>query len=344
MKRILISHIDLDGVSALVVAKYLESIGKEHFDNYYALNYDFHKTDVWSEILTASEILMTDLSLPKDAVEEILSKGIKISIWDHHEAAKDLQDIVHPNFKMTYSENLSGGKLFLESYGFSLVGRIKQSLVEFVDLCDTYDLWKIDHPLWPRALGLNQIMYRYQNWKAQGLAAMDTFINTMLKRILIDNVFNFTESENFVIQEEMEKEDRYFDSAVKDLQLRKDAKGAFFGLTKLPGKISIVASRILQSEENSCLDYLIVCNSFKGLTGKISARSARGFNCNLLSFVKGHDAAAGGEITPDQIKMFWENENLVPAYKEDGETIMLIDSVTGEKIETEIPVEEITGA
>jgi hypothetical protein len=107
--------------------------------------------------------------------------------------------------------------------------------------------------------------------------------------------------------------------ALECMSLRIDRRGKFFAVFVLPGKISYVASRILEMYPD--LDYCFICNNFKTLSGKVSTRSSRGFVCPDLCMVNGHDAAAGGMLTPMDARLMLDDHDMVPLYKDDPEFI-----------------------
>ncbi len=269
--------------------------------------------------MMSEEIFFTDLSCNEEFLKKLLDAGKKVRIYDHHDSSSWLKDYSHPNLTVFHDLARSGAEIFFEEYYVPKYSRNKSSIIQFTKLAGTYDLWKLTDPLWETALSLNRILFRQYLWDKKGIDAAKPFITRQVAKLVENSVYEFNDSEKFIIQEELEKEDRYYDKAVASLRIRKDSKGLVFGVTSLSGKISIVASRILGSEKYGALDYLIVLNSFRGLNGKASARSSRGFDCTELSCFNGHTAAAGTEFTADQAKKFYD-EPLCLNYKADQKT------------------------
>ncbi len=318
MNRVLVSHTDLDGIGCIVVAKFFEALTKqESFDHYMSENYGLEeKPEVLEQLLMSDEIFFTDLSCNKEFLDKLLAAGKKVSIYDHHDSSLWLLEEHHPNLTVFHDLTRSGAEIFFEEYYAKKYNRNKASIIQFVRLVGTYDLWKTTNELWETALSLNRILFKQYIWDKKGVDAAAPFINRQTSKLLAESTFEFNDSEKYIIQEEIEKEDRYFDKAVACMKIRKDSRGKLFAVSSLPGKISIVASRILNHPDYEALDYIIIANSYRGLSGKLSARSNKGFDCTELSCFHGHTAAAGTEVTVDQAKRLFE-EPFAMNYKED---------------------------
>lgn len=317
MNRLLISHTDLDGLGCIVIAKFYEETKQDGFDHYISENYGFEeKPEIVEQLMMSDEIIMTDLSCNEELLTKLLDAGKKVEIYDHHDSSLWLLDYEHPNLKVFHDQTRSGAEIFFEEYYVPRYSRNKASIIQFTKLVGTYDLWKLTDPLWETALSLNRILFKQHNWDKKGVEAARPFIARQLKKLVENTEYSFDDSERYIIQEELEKEDKYYDKATSSIRIRKDTKGKLFGVTTLPGKISIVASRILNSEEYGALDYILILNSYRGMTGKASARSAKGFDCTELAMFNGHTAAAGTEFTADQAKKLYE-EAICLKYKEE---------------------------
>ena len=78
-KRLLLSHVDLDGISAIFLA---ETTGKKSFDCAYhkimSVNYNFEQDkELWAEILTYDIVHITDISVPEDFYQQLLDNDLK---------------------------------------------------------------------------------------------------------------------------------------------------------------------------------------------------------------------------------------------------------------------------
>lgn len=311
MRKLLISHTDLDGLGAIVLAKLYNDVLQ--FDDMICRDYDFELDEEQFEVLkTFNEIVIADLSMCKEKTEELRQLGIKILFFDHHEKANWLAEDPDAVFSM----ESSGTKLFWNSYVKTFIKRYPPIVEEFVTLVDTYDLWKQDDLLWEEAKNLNYLLYGTKNYnETDNIVASEKFIDLLEKKFRYQTNWYLTPREREIVDRSNKKEQEVFEKSMKNLQVRIDKKGKLFGLFPIASKISIVCSRILKEEEN--LDYIVAVNSWGGINGKLSFRSRNGFNCNDLEVAGGHSAAAGAMISADLALKVLEDPAYAFTYKED---------------------------
>lgn len=318
MRSLLISHCDLDGMGSPIVAICM-NLG---FTDIECHDYHFDLEEgVLDHLRTYDKIIVADLTLNESTHRTLLAEGKIVEVYDHHD-----------NEETGYVKNLPGSvldhercgtKIFFEDYACKQKSRYPALLGDFVELINTYDLWKEDSPLWEEAFSLNRVLYKYTNYneKTDKLKAARDFVDEQIKKIFSGaEKWFWTTYEAQAIESAKEMESVRLNQALDTMTFRIDRRGNQFGAFVLPGKISYVASKILGKYD--FLDYCFICNNYRSLTGKVSARSNRGFDCTNLASVNGHAAAAGGLITPAEAKLFLSDINQVPIYKDDPEFIV----------------------
>jgi oligoribonuclease NrnB/cAMP/cGMP phosphodiesterase (DHH superfamily) len=310
--KILVSHVDLDGLGPII----LETLFRKQlgFDAITNIDYGWEEDlNLVGEFSKYKEVVFADMSMSEMQYDWWKATEMDVKVFDHHETAKPL--IGKPDCVIDMER--CGTKIFFEEYVKPRISRYRPILNEFIDLVDTYDLWKLDSPLWPKALDLNRVMYKYAAWSATDFCNKHSrFINSLLRKLENDKVFIFTPTELRYIEESKAKEEDAFQRAKKTLKIRRDHWGRKFGVFLAWGKISITASRLLYEDDDG-FDYVIAVQDYHDEFGKLSIRSRRGgeFYCTDLSIFNGHIEASGCTITPEQAKAFYENDSLCFKYK-----------------------------
>lgn len=312
MKRLLISHVDLDGFGIIAIAKHFNN--KLNFTSIISEDYGFDDVpEKWDFVKTFDEVIIADLSVSKEKTEELRNLGIRVEFYDHHSTADWLAEDEFSSFDI----NRSGTKIFFEDYVVKRIKRYPAIIEEFVELVNTYDLWKQDSPLWDKAKNLNDVLYGLKDWdiKEGNIESLYKFFDLFEKKVENFDSWKETELEKRIIENATRRENEVYEKAKKMMQIRVDKKGKIFGVITATSKISLVCSRILKEQKN--LDYIIAFNTWGGLTGKLSFRSKNDFNCNDIGIANGHDVAAGGQISTEQSFQFLENPKLAFTYNED---------------------------
>jgi hypothetical protein len=110
------------------------------------------------------------------------------------------------------------------------------------------------------------------------------------------NEWFWTDFELKKINNAIEKETKQFNKSKSSLKKYTDDNGVRFGVTVAKSKVSLVALKLL--EQNEDIKYIAMINTYSGSWDKISLRSRteEEFNCNSFEQCKGHACAAGGEV------------------------------------------------
>ena len=315
MKRLLISHVDLDGTGSPVIAKLYFS---DYFDKVILRDYGFEEDpeDV-AYISSFDEIIIADLSAPEEFIDSLVAKGISVTIYDHHIHASWLNDKPYG----VYDENRCGTRIFWEEWARPKLGRYNPLVDHFVELVDTYDRWQQDSNLWNEAKALNAVLYNKTiDWDEKDAYVKFTpFIDRMCDKIRKSFAWFWTNTEKEWIMDAVNKEKAALDKALSIMKIRHDYKGRKFGVTALGSKISLVCSTILDMRED--LDYVVCLNLWKGLNGKLSFRSKRkDLDLNEFICCAGHAQATGGTVIPELAEKFFNDDSLCWAYR-DLETV-----------------------
>lgn len=313
MKKLIISHIDSDGLGSIIIYLYYKNknIKGLDFDSYILFDYGWEQLSENIDYVSSfDEVIMADISAPKEYIDRIRARGTHVRIFDHHLSSEWLKD--DPD--SIWDTDRCGTRIFWEDYARPLVGRYPRILREYVELVDTYDCWREDSELWSMAKDLNSVVYGLKNYKAGNeIDSNLEFIDTMLRRFeLYPNGWEWFAKEKKIIQESLKREEDLYRQATESMRIRVDTKGRFFGLITLPSKISLTCSRILK--EKPGMDYIVCINSYRGVNGKLSFRTKReDLDLNTLAGVHGHAAAAGAQVMPEDARKLWE-EDYVPVY------------------------------
>lgn len=309
----LISHIDCDGSMAVVVA-YLFNLIEDENDVYLMDYKDMFVDDEKTQSAVPlrddkSKVYYVDLNIAKPVYNAFTQYyGYENCLFlDHHQESLEFKDESN-----AIVNNKKCGTLLLFEY-LSKGKRVPGAWKEFAVLVDVYDRWLIDSPLREKAENLNRVMYRVMNWKSNSYyGKLKPFIDLQYKKLIsktgmTSGEFFFTDFEKHQIELAKEKEEREYEYAIENMQIREDSKGNTFVLYHGASKISYVCHRILQ--DNPEFTYVIAINTFTGnprkreITGKVSVRSREGeFECPTLKNINGHLAAAGGELDSQFVK------------------------------------------
>ena len=306
-KKLFLSHVDLDGVSAFILLYYFR-MDKE-FDTIVGRDYVFEEgAGERDDLYQYDEIFMVDLSLPQDLYEDLIAKGKKITIFDHHESSQWMIGL--PN--VTHSMDKCGTKLFYEYCKEKYPEKDKSIVSEFVELVNAYDLFLTDSPLWVDAQNMNRIMYKMYLWYPEDRPVVEKamlFIQFEIDKMENLDTWRWTQKEQRMINVAIDRENLEYKNFMSHLQLRRDTKGYIFGISKLSAKISIVAYNYLK--DNPQIQYVVIQNCFRELNTRLSTRTQKDdFSLpENFSMVKGHAKAAGGEwASMEEVKQFMSGD------------------------------------
>lgn len=291
-KTLFISHTDLDGFGAYLVVNYF----KIPYDTFVHSNYgDFEAEDKKRLLETHDEIFITDFSLPTKQVEELLEKGKKVTIIDHHdytntEETRGLLQLQHKNFHILHDTTKSGTKLTFEHFKDKC--RQKKALIQFIELVDVYDLWKLENPLREESEDMNRAFYGSQAWNEENKF---TYINEdWLERIKNSDEWFFSKEDKDKITRAKKVEQAELTKSDAISKKYIDEKGIPYLITVAPKKISFIASKLLNKHTD--VQYVAIVNTYTGIWEKISLRSRESFDVTLIA--KGHKQAGAMEVDP----------------------------------------------
>ncbi|MCH1626325.1 DHH family phosphoesterase [Fredinandcohnia quinoae] len=204
----LFSDSDLDGIGCGLVAKI--AFGDDvdvSYCTYRNLNERVEKFIEDQDNLNA-QIYITDLAV-NDKIEKKLDKrskaGNHIQVVDHHITAMHFNNY---NWGYVLPEYKTGKKTCATSlfYEFLLEnGKLEQNtaLEEFIELVRLYDTWEWEVEEKVEAKRLNDLFY---------IVGIEQFESEMLERLKSSSTFKLTDSEEFLLNMEEKKIERYIQS------------------------------------------------------------------------------------------------------------------------------------
>lgn len=326
-KSLLISHVDLDGTGAPIIAKLYFP---DYFDKIIMRDYGWEEDEETKALLDLyDEIIIADLSAPEEFIESLVHKGIMVRIFDHHIHASWLANKAYG----VYDENRCGTRIFWEEWAKPQLSRYYSLTDNFVELVDVYDRWQQQNPLWEEAKSLNSVLYnKTTNWsESDSMIKFGPFMDRIINKIRkCESEWKWTMIEEDWIKDAIRKEKEVLNKALETMQIRVDYKGLKFGIIAIGSKISLICSKILEMHKD--LDYIVCLNLYGGLNGKLSFRTTRpDLDLNNICCCNGHAQAAGGQVVPELAEKFWNDKRLCwayldhPDYDESTQNTWLID-------------------
>ena len=286
-KDLLISHVDLDGISPNV----LLALAGRKFDYKNIEIYDIDKTfdDLFQKDLTKYEnIYICDLTLTKHAYELINNSGLKnIKVFDHHISHAFAQDYDFTDIRVDIKGiKTCGTELFYLYLKKKYKDLNKNNIKEYVELVrqlDTYTF--IDEEAAQNLNSLHDILGHKE------------FINSMIKRLKKDKEhFEFSQFEKRLLKLERNKIDRYM--KLKDSEMiRCTIDGKKCGVVFAESNKSETGNYL--SSKYPELDLIILIDS----SSRISYRTTRD-DVDLNEFSStygggGHKKASGSKFNND---------------------------------------------
>ena len=321
MSKLLISHIDSDGVPPLLFAELFKD--KLNFSLTIREDYGFEQDPEKYKLLELhDELIFADMSIPENVYDDLIKRGKHIEFYDHHESSKWIKE---RGADGVWDDSMCGSKIFWIHYVKPRIKRYNPIIEQLIDIVDTYDCWREESPLWEDAKGFNAVMYGgkgFYDWKAtDNIKQIRGFLDHLKKKFETSTEWFWDEDELKMIDEGRRKENKTYENSVLGMQKRVDGKGRTFGIILIGARVSVVCSRIL--EDYPELDYLVAIVDIRGITGKISFRSKReNFDLNEIASAKGHKLACGGGFSNGSFcKKLWENKNMCFRYKDDPDYV-----------------------
>ena len=307
----LITHTDLDGVGNIVVSSYYNINFVRVITSNYGNNEEEHM--LLLEMTSDDEVIYTDFTPDEESQKLIMENGIKCKIFDHHETqVENINNFCkeYPYAEYIFNTDICGTKIYYQ-YLLNNGFEGNKVLSEFVELVDTYDMWRKGSPLWEKAQNLNRLLFKVVSWQKKGSVEMyEFFIKGILYKCANNTSYEFNEFEQKKIDSDIKQENDLFDEFVngkRQIKTRKDEKGDYFAVIKCEKKLSIICNRILDKWKK--LSYVIAINEYDKENPKVSIRCREGKSVLNLEGVKGHNEAGGVEnITKELVEQLWTNK------------------------------------
>jgi len=292
---LLITDSDLDGLGSAVLAKA------------YGIEYDHIELSVpckmnTSEMMTLIEpydnITVADLSFDEEHMNEIMDKGKKIVVYDHHLTSSYLNN--HAKYPGCISDpSRCGTRIYFEEVIVNKCGlKFNEATIKFITLVDTYDRWVQKSRFWQEASKLNRVylFHKREPW---------SFINYYAEKIK-EYLFYFTyedEQKAKYIADEINGAYKYSESLMKVYGTADEKYGVSFHT----GYCSDVGSELIKKHG---LTYIILIDSIEH--AQVSIRSVSEFDCTQFEGIKGHKNAAGGRFPPGYLDEVYEGKPMKP--------------------------------
>lgn len=254
MRRILFTHIDLDGSGSEIIVKLIYPDIET-----YRVDYNFDSDMTYRKIMAeADSIIFTDISISRDTAESLEATrayGKELLLLDHHESAKtNLEDLNYPwiHINMEYS----GALLAFLWYKDQLIENL--DIVSYnnygylAQLVSDYDLW---HHQYPESKKLQFL------WSKIGT-------EQFVARFLQNSSMVLSDEEESFVKESMDALEESYQIAISNMDPEEDSYGNKWLLIKNIGVMySLVADRILK--ENPDVAYCCIMSR----KGSLSFRS-----------------------------------------------------------------------
>lgn len=254
MRRILFTHIDLDGAGAELMVKLIYPDIET-----YRVDYNFDSDLTYRKIMAeADSIIFTDISVSRDTAESLEATrayGKELLLLDHHESAKNnLEDLNYPwiHINMEYSGALLAFLWYKDQLNMNLDLANYNNYGYLAQLVSDYDLW---HHQYPESKKLQFL------WSKIGT---EQFIT----RFLQNSSIALSDEEESFVKESMDALEESYQIAISNMDPEEDSYGNKWLLIKNIGVMySLVADRILK--ENPDVAYCCIMSR----KGSLSFRS-----------------------------------------------------------------------
>ncbi len=292
MKKYLITHTDLDGVSPII----LLGLTNESFDYKCVDIKDL--TNLMEELKTTDlslydEIYFTDLSLTEEMYDVLLSLNKPIKVFDHHETHLFANKYEFATVKVDLNNKKTcGTELFYEYLKEKYPELNKDNIKTYVEYVRELDTFAFTSDIPKQIDMIKESMDRYD------------FIKSMIRRLKKDKPFTFTTFEKRYIKLRTEELDRYIKKKEKGMQ-KVLINGFRCGVIFAETNKSFIGDYISQKYDDIDLVILIDASS------RISYRTNKE-NINVADFASnfgggGHKCASGSKF---------DNENRINILKD----------------------------
>lgn len=293
MRRILFTHIDLDGAGAELMVKLIYPDIET-----YRVDYNFDSDLTYRKIMAeADSIIFTDISVSRDTAESLEATrayGKELLLLDHHESAKNnLEDLNYPwiHINMEYSGALLAFLWYKDQLSMNLDSANYNNYGYLAQLVSDYDLW---HHRYPESKKLQFL------WSKIGT-------EQFVARFLQNSSMILSDEEESFVKESMDALEESYQIAIANMDPEEDSYGNKWLLIKNIGAMySLVADRILK--ENPDAAYCCIMSR----KGSLSFRS-RYYDVKQIAEALGgggHRLAAGAPMVDlmDVISSVYQRE------------------------------------
>lgn len=282
MKRLLFTHIDLDGYGCAVILKSVfKDIDIRH------VNYGFMDEKQNRVLLQQyDEVYITDISVSKEQAIEIsemmhdpLCRLQKVILLDHHQSALD--ELGPLNFSWIQIRTDKCGTMLCYDRFSKFVSHLKY----FATIVNDYDLW----------------IHKYREstnlqflWSSMDKSKfVDRFVNAEYDE---NGNYKLSDYEIGMIYDQLKELDKSLETCLSSMDIHYDNEGNQFGFIKRTGRyLSLAVSKILLSYPQ--LKYIVAYNSY---SNSLSFRSLD-YPVNKIAESLnggGHKLAAGAPCVP----------------------------------------------
>lgn len=306
----LFSHSDLDGIGSIIIYKYyIEPIAKSSL----IMSCDYSDIEQFEidKLNKFNLIIFTDITPTKELYEILIKLNKEVYIFDHHQSAYTTLLNVIKEEDYFYSTEKCGTKIFFDE--LTKGKRTSKCIHQFVELCNTYDLWQENSALWKDGKALHNILWGSINWYTTNiLDKYDKFIQNQLEKFKKGKNFYLTLYEIKLASVAEDKEKELYIKAKNNISLRKDNEGNNYAYFEVSSKLSIIANRLLK--DFSELKYIAGHSTYNDKEGifepSISLRSLGETDVSIITTLYGgggHHNSAG---------MLLEDYNLFLQFRE----------------------------
>lgn len=292
MKKYLITHTDLDGVSPII----LLGLTNESFDYKCVDIKDL--TNLMEELKTTDlslydEMYFIDLSLTEEMYGVLLSLNKPIKVFDHHETHLFANKYEFATVKVDLNNRKTcGTELFYEYLKEKYPELNKDNIKTYVEYVRELDTFAFTSDIPKQIDMIKESMDRYD------------FIKSMIRRLKKDKPFNFTTFEKRYIKLRTEELDRYIKKKEKGMQ-KVLINGFRCGVIFAETNKSFIGDYISQKYDDIDLVILIDASS------RISYRTNKE-NINVADFAS--NFGGGGQKCASGSK--FDNENRINILKD----------------------------
>lgn len=206
MKKYLITHTDLDGISPIILLK-LANVDFNYKTTELKDLEDFINTFIESDLSEYDTIYVTDLTLTDEMYEKLIALNKQLLVFDHHQTHLFANKYPFVTVSVDlHGRQTCGTELFYEYLKNKFKNLNKENIQEYVNYVRELDTFNFTSDL-PKHLDT-----------IRETIGKDDFIKTMVKRLNKDKPFALTTFEKRFIKLKNQELERYLQKKEKDMQ------------------------------------------------------------------------------------------------------------------------------